>query len=475
MSTQSVNHSISLNKGLAAIASLTAWLFVATDAFPQARAVDPGVRAPGIHIAGEPLPGDPLPHLSDGELAFFEAGKEAFDETEGVDEGLGPRFNGDGCVTCHTQPAIGGTSPAANPQIALANALDAINTVPSFITVNGPVREARFIRGQNGTADGGVHQLFVITGRMDAPPDCNITQEDFERQLARRNVVFRIPTPVFGAGLIEAIADADILANLEANTIAKRRFGIGGRLNRQRTGRAGGYSPQSNRSGNDGTITRFGWKAQNKSLLIFAGEAYNVEQGITNELFPTEIDETPVCATNAMPEDQTSFDASVPAEASSDTLRFAHFMRFLASPAPAPDSYLPGIAEGRILFSAIGCALCHTPSFTTRRSEIEALSEKPVNLYSDLALHSMGPGLADGISQGDAEGDEFRTAPLWGLGQRIFFLHDGRTTDLTEAIRAHWSRPSAGYSASEANAVINSYNRLSEVEKQQMLNFLRSL
>jgi CxxC motif-containing protein (DUF1111 family) len=469
MSIQSVNHPAPLYKGLAVAVSLAAWLFVTADAFPQVPAVDPGVRI------DPPGAGDPLLGLSDGERAFFEAGKKAFGETEGVDEGLGPCFNGDSCVSCHAQPAMGGTSPAVNPQVAMATALGGTNTVPSFITVNGPVREVRFVRSRNGTADGGVHQLFVITGRADAPLDCNITQEDFETQLARRNVVFRIPTPVFGAGLIEAIADADIVANLEANTLARRQFGIGGRVNRLRTGRAGGYNPQPNRSGNDGTVTRFGWKAQNKSLLIFSGEAYNVEQGITNELFPTETDETPACASNAFPEDQTDFDAPVPAEASSDALRFSHFMRFLAPPTPAPDDYLPGIAEGRTLFSDIGCALCHTPSFTTRPSSVTALNEKPVNLYSDLALHAMGAGLADGISQGDANGDEFRTAPLWGLGQRIFFLHDGRTSDLSQAIQAHWSRPSAGYSASEANAAIDSYNRLSEEQKQQVLNFLRSL
>lgn len=111
----------------------------------------------------------------------------------------------------------------------------------------------------------------------------------------------------------------------------------------------------------------------------------------------------------------------------------------------------------------------------TRPSSVTALNEKPVNLYSDLALHAMDPGLADGISRGDADGDEFRTAPLWGLGQRIFFLHDGRTSDLSEAIQAHWSHASAGYSASEANAVVDAYNRLSEEQKQQVLNFLRSL
>jgi CxxC motif-containing protein (DUF1111 family) len=112
---------------------------------------------------------------------------------------------------------------------------------------------------------------------------------------------------------------------------------------------------------------------------------------------------------------------------------------------------------------------CHTPSFTTSKSGIPALSMQPVNLFSDLLVHDMGIGLADGVSQGGANGREFRSAPLWGLGQRIFFLHDGRTSDLVAAIRAHAS------SGSEANGVILRYLALPERQKQDLLNFLRSL
>ncbi len=98
-----------------------------------------------------------------------------------------------------------------------------------------------------------------------------------------------------------------------------------------------------------------------------------------------------------------------------------------------------------------------------------------MNLFSDLVLHDMGPGLADGVSQGQAGPREFRTAPLWGLGQRIFFLHDGRTSDLLVAIRQHQSGSSRTGDASEANAVISNFNGLSEQDKQHLLNFLRSL
>ena len=122
-----------------------------------------------------------------------------------------------------------------------------------------------------------------------------------------------------------------------------------------------------------------------------------------------------------------------------------------------------------MLFQTIGCALCHTPSLTTGNNGLPALNNKVVNLYSDLALHRMGANLADDVLQGDAQGDEFRTAPLWGTGKRIFFLHDGRSTDLVDTIKQHSG------SGSEANAVINLFNLLPNDKQQDILNFLRSL
>jgi hypothetical protein len=121
-------------------------------------------------------------------------------------------MNLDGCAGCHAQPASGGTSPAVNPQVAFAHKLGANNSVPSFIRVDGPVREARFVTNPDGTPDGGVHALFTLAGRSDAP-GCRLAQEDFAAAVRNRNVIFRIPTPVFGAGLIEQIPDATILAN----------------------------------------------------------------------------------------------------------------------------------------------------------------------------------------------------------------------------------------------------------------------
>ena len=234
--------------------------------------------------------------LTADESAFFRDGLTRFAEIEvvtgGTNNGLGPRFNSNQCLSCHSQPAAGGSSPARNPLIAIATLTGARNLVPWFITQNGPVREARFKRNPTGTNDGEVHDLFVITGRSDAA-GCNITQPNFlpagnplSGQGGNTNVIFRVPTPVFGAGLIEAIPDSAILANMEANTSAKSGLGISGHANAHLSGNA-------NISANDGTITRFGWKAQNKSLLMFAAKHTTSRWGSRTNCFHKNVMKLP--------------------------------------------------------------------------------------------------------------------------------------------------------------------------------------
>lgn len=436
----------------------------------QSAARDPGVRG-GTAGAGGPISG-----LTTNQQAFFTAGLMDFNEIDsvkgtvsGTGVGLGPGFNAESCAQCHAAPAVGGSSPAVNPQVTLAIDQGAANQIPSFITTNGPVREARFpMTSDLRHPDGGVHDLFTIAGRSDAV-GCNAKQPNFQQALDQNNVIFRIPTPVYGGGLIESIPETSILAQVNAQSDQKHRMGIYGRPNTQHGNTIAG---SVNTSGNDGTITRFGWKAQNKSLEIFAGEAYNVEMGVTNELFPNERDQTPGCSYNGLPEDGTRFDLTG-TEMSSDIVHFAMFMKFLDQPKPGPSS--PSTQHGSLVFQQIGCALCHTPSFTTGSSSVAALSNVQANLFSDLLLHHMGPNLADDIVQGQAQGDEFRTAPLWGLGQRLFFLHDGRTKNLVNAILYHASNGNGRFSASEANGVVNNYKKLSEQDQQDLLNFLRSL
>jgi CxxC motif-containing protein (DUF1111 family) len=462
---------------LAAAAFSTALLVQAeTGGF---RARDPGVRAGTVGA------GQPLSSLSAEQVEFFASGLARFMEVDSVSgtipgedgKGLGPAFNSNSCASCHAQPATGGSSPSVNqfpnigpnPQIAAAADAGGLNKIPFFISSDGPVREARFpyIVGPRGyvtsVPDGGVHALFTIAGRSDAA-NCNLAQPDFDRMAQLNNIIFRIPTPVFGAGLIENVADATIVANMNRNIPLKAALGISG---------------HPNYSGNDGTIARFGWKAQNKSLAVFAGEAYNVESGVTNELFPNERGNPPAeCVINSTPEDATHFDESGP-EVTNDVVGFANFMRFLAPPTASPAG-IPGnppvqsVQNGRALFSQVHCDLCHAPTLPTAGSSYTSgLNYQKAALYSDLLVHNMGAGLADRVSQGAAGPDEFRTAPLWGLGQRVFFLHDGRATPanggLLAAIREH-----AG-PGSEANGVIRLFYSLSEQQKQDLLNFLRSL
>jgi CxxC motif-containing protein (DUF1111 family) len=361
-------------------------------------------------------------------------------------------------------------NPVPNPQVALGNLDGATNAIPSFIAADGPVREARFIRNPDGSPDGGVHGLYTIMGRSDAD-GCNLAQPNFAQQLANRNVIFRIPTPVFGLGLVEATPDSTLQANLAANrTVKSQLFGISGSFNM---------------SGNDGTITRFGWKAQNKSLMVFAGEAYNVEQGVSNEAFTNERAAVAGRIYNGSPEDSTKMlnengsPTGTEAEMSSDLVNFAAFMRLSAPPTPGPMS--ASAVNGANLFNRVGCSLCHTSTLTTGMAKSAAMSNVTYHPYSDFAIHHMGARLADGVNQGAAGPDQFRTAPLWGLGQRLFFLHDGRTSDLLQAIQAHasddcTSRTRSSQSCgSEANNVVRGFNSLSRSQMQDVLNFLRSL
>jgi CxxC motif-containing protein (DUF1111 family) len=495
-------------------------------------AVDPGVRG------GTPGAGGPIGGLTAAEMAFFTAAQARFQVIETVPAGLGPGFNELSCASCHIAPAVGGASPATNPQVTDANTDGATNVIPSFVTANGPIREARFVLNPDGTPDGGVHDLFSIQGRSDAP-GCVFAQPNFAAQVAANNVIFRIPINAFGDGLVEGISDSNLQSAVAAQAQQSASLGI---------------SAQFNLSGNTGNITRFGWKGQNMSMLMFAGEAYNVEEGVTNDLFPNKRNSSasPQCSPNPLPEDTVNtVDAinsgSTVSDNNPDTINFALFMRLLAPPTPAVPfttsstaststsstsaaassststtssststsstssttptsstvamaSVLPmaagsstsstsmaaasasnstasaaSITAGFQAFNNVGCSACHIVTQTTVSMAMidttanPTVSNTALNTFSDYAVHSMGTGLADRVSQGNANGTQFRSAPLWGVGQRVFFLHDGRTNDLMQAIQQHAS------SGSEANQVISQFNMLSTTDQQNILNFLRDL
>ena len=469
---------------LASVITL-AVLLLAGMAFAQ---TDPGVQS-GNRGTGAALP-SVSSNSPSGILAFFTDGQNRFQDVESVsnsptgNNGLGPRFNSTSCVSCHGQPAVGGTGAAMNPQFSFtSNGTAPRDTTPYFLTATGPTVEARFpfFFNSNGTPNynspnGGVEDLFTVSGRSDAGT-CSLPQPSFNTAGAYNNIIFRIPTPTFGAGLIENLDDSTLLSNQLVNN--NNNLGISGSFNH---------------TGNDGTISRFGWKAQNKSLHIFAGEAYNVEMGISNLLFTQDrplpgedggggsgLTGLPSNCLNltgtGYPEDTSNPAATPNSAVLDDVSAFANFMRSLAPP-PTGSVVLNGstvsastISAGASLFSSIGCAICHNPTVgTTQVSNFtSSLSRAPVNAYSDIAIHHMGSGLADNVSQGGAGGDQFRTAPLWGLGQRIFLLHDGRTTNLLTAIEAHASN------GSEATPVEDNFDGLTTTQQQQILDFLRSL
>jgi CxxC motif-containing protein (DUF1111 family) len=373
-------------------------------------------QAQGV-VPTMPQFGDPLPGLSESERAAFDAGAEEFRNIETPESGLGPIFNNVSCAACHTQPAIGGSSAV-------------------FVT--------RFGRMVNGMFDpmedkgGSLLQQFSIDQavRETIPPEANV-------------VARRMTTPLFGAGLVEAIPDEAILQN------ARRRKpdGITGRASMV-TDAASGMT----------RVGRFGWKAQQATLLSFAGDAYLNEMGITSRFFPKENAPNGNQALLALfdrfadPEDQVD-----PATNKGDIDLAADFMRLLAPPPAVALS--TSASAGQVLFAQSGCAECHQPTMQSGRSAIAALDRKPVALYSDLLLHDMG-SLGDGIGQGSAGPREMRTAPLWGLRARRPYLHDGRADSIASAILAH---------DGEGAVARDRYSRLTPEQRRQIADFLASL
>jgi len=411
--------------------------------------------------------------------------------------GLGPRFNSNSCASCHAQPAYGGSSPAVtttnpnpNPLFGIYQLDGGTNTMPFFEVTTGPVLVPRFPYQTSDLSlpDGLVHQLFTITGRSDGFQNCSLAQPNFTQASSEGNLVFRQPLPTFGDGYIEIIENTDILNNLNSNLASKQALGIGGAAN----------------IADDGSVSRLGWKAQWRAILPAAGAEENVEMGVTNEMFPTETDQTNTsCLGNAVPEDFTNYAYSsisisgvqgstyYPWNFPEGADRDAIFIRFLEQPTPGtciadpPESSATTCSNGLAAFKSVGCALCHTISYATPAGSIPSMGHVKASLYSDLLLHHMGNCLADNIVQGVAQGDMWRTPPLWNVGQRYWFMHDGRTSNIVTAIEDHADNSASftdpvctgngSYQASEADTVIQNFNTLSKENQQDLINFLRSL
>lgn len=368
----------------------------------------------------DPQLGEPLPGLTSAQAADFDHGLDQFSEVEDASIGLGPVFNGRSCAECHAQPVIGGS---------------AFDMVVSA--------ETRFARtGQHfdplERLGGPLIQRVGLGDYAGLLGPCHI---EGEKVPAEANAVsVRITTPLFGAGLIDAIPDGEILLG----ALIPHFDGTSGRPNIVK-------NPVTGRP----SIGRFGWKSQVSSLFVFSGDAYLNEMGVTNQIFPVENkpqgrDIPPGCDVKADPEN------------TDDVAAFFNFMRLLAPPprhAPTTQT-----ERGGGVFLASGCASCHTPVMFTGDNDIEALRHKPVRLFSDLLLHDVGTG--DGMEQGTAKGGEFRSAPLWGLSSREFFMHDGRATNVAAAVGAH---------GGQANRARQHFLNLSPADRAALLAFLGSI
>lgn len=367
--------------------------------------------------------GGPLVGLTQAEMNRFGAGANEFRQPENQQTGLGPVFNGVSCVQCHNAGAPGGASNN-NVGVSIVTRIGGMvnGQYSDLANLGGPVIQARSLREIIPTYP--VPREFV-------PPQANF--------VSRRQT-----TPLFGLGLIEAIPAEAILSRSnvpQGNGV----MGMANMVNNPATGQT--------------EVGRFGWKAAVSSIHVFSSDAYLNEMGITSQLFALENLPSGQPIPNGAdivpdPED----------EAGAEVQRLDDFQRFSAAPTPLPDTETS--ARGRKLFANIGCNLCHVPSFTTGVNQTAALSLKQVNLYSDLLLHDMGPGLADGIRQGQANGNQWRTAPLWGLRFRPVYLHDGRATTIDAAIRAH---------GGEAARTRNTYLLLNRTDRENILEFLSRL
>lgn len=367
----------------------------------------------------------------------------AFEETEGISDGLGPVFNAQSCRECHQNPTTGGISQVTELRVGR------INRFGQFINPDVPIA--------NGTAV--IANRSLINDRAICPSGDFPNTEVQERVPDHQNVrTLRTSLNTLGDGFIEAIAGSTI--QRIAAKQCKESFG-------QICGQAI-FVPVLEAPGQM-RVARFGWKNQHASLLSFSADAYLNEMGITNPLLQQEI--TTVCKTTKDPENDVEDDGL------SDIDRFARFMR--ASKAPARDTTLAATLDaqfGADVFDRIGCDNCHVSTIVTAPTGSvinggsfvvpDALGNKTIHPFSDFLLHNVGTG--DGIVQngGPHTAQKLRTPPLWGVRLRSRLMHDGSALTFDEAIQRH---------GGEAYRVVRNFRDLTDQEHDRLITFLKSL
>lgn len=365
--------------------------------------------APGAQGAVLQMPafggGDVTPSLladaaEDGAHGAAAQGAFLFSYEVEPDQRLGPLFNARSCNGCHASGGAGTSEGSFVTRIARVKK----GVFDSLIGHGGPIARQHSI----AELDPG-SECDLPTG---VPEQANLT--------SRRSAM-----TLRGTSLIDNILDRAILAGQAAQPAAVR-----GKAN---------VMP-------DGRLGHFGWKAQTATLVEFMAEAQRDELGLTNPLQPRDL--VNGCgARHPSPE--------------ADGVPLTSLVAFLDTiDPPAPTVACLG-SPGAALFATVGCAACHTPAMPGPGSPTAA--QRPVPLYSDLLLHDMGPGLADGFEQGQASGSEFRTMPLWRVADRPRLLHDGRAQTIPEAIDAHGGQAAAARAA---------FLALSSADQQAILDFL---
>ncbi len=341
-----------------------------------------------------------------------------------VEDGLGPIFNNNACSSCHPGD---GRATSAEVFLRISRGRDDLAE-----DVGGPQLQDRGIPGVPAES---------------VPPGVDVSP--------------RMAPPVFGVGLIEAIPVETILDHADEGDADGD--GISGRPNWVE---AAPYAPDYEIGGGPGQqLGRFGRKASVSTLLQQVTAAYHQDMGVTSDFAPVE-NPNPQHGSTALGD--TVADPEIPASTVLDTTMY---VRLLMPPSRGPATVES--TRGEVIFETIGCAVCHVPVMTTGDSPVPELRNVDAHLYSDMLIHDMGPELADNRPDGSATGVEWKTAPLWGTrlvadftNGVAFYMHDGRTTDLGEAIELH---------GGEAAGVTAAYLALPSSEREALLAFVRSL
>ena len=402
--------------------------------------------------------------------SFFRAPWVIAPSTTTARDGLGPLFNTNACQNCHIKDGRG-HPPAANAASAVSMLLRlSIPAEPgqeAQLQRHGVIAEPTY-GGQlqdmaiPGHAPEGRIRLDWQTHRITLADGSEVELRQPKLQLSdlgygplhpQTQFSLRIAPPMIGLGLLEAIADADLLALADPDD--QNGDGISGRAN-QVWDDARGQS----------VIGRFGWKAGQPTLNQQNAHAFAGDMGLTTSLLPADDCTAAQAACQQMP------NGGSPEVSDNILASVLFYSRNLAVPQRRQVD-APQVLKGKALFHQAGCASCHTPKFVTRADAAEPeLASQTIRPYSDLLLHDMGPGLADQRPEFLASGQEWRTPPLWGIGltQQVSghtqFLHDGRARNLLEAIFWH---------GGEAQAARDAVSHFSRDEREALLAFLDSL